>query len=157
MDVEMPEMNGIEATRKILFSRPETKVIALSGYMYPEYVREMLRAGASGYVYKSGENTDIAHAIRSVIAGHSCMKEPVNDVLVQDYVELLGTCRDLDLTEKERKVYRLSLKGKSNKEIAYEIDLDASTVRMHKESIRKKLGLPVGADISKYPVGKKTH
>jgi DNA-binding NarL/FixJ family response regulator len=155
MDVEMPVMNGVEATRRILASRPETKVIAFSGYLDMDYVREMLRAGASGYVYKSGVGSDIASAIRSAAAGHSCIEEPVTDVLVKDYVELLATGKDLDLTPKERQVSKLSLEGKSNKEIAYKLGMSESTVWTHKQNIRQKLGLPSDADISQYP--KRSH
>jgi two-component system response regulator NreC len=126
-------------------------VIAFSSHLDTDYLREMVRAGASGYIYKSGGRNDIAQAIRSVASGHSFINDPVKDVLVKDYVELLATGKDLDLTPQERRVHELFLEGKSNGGIACDLGISESTVWTHKQNIRKKLGLQSDADISQYP------
>ena len=117
MDVSMPELNGIEATRRLAASTPHTRVVALSMHKDSVYVREILRAGARGYLLKESVAGDLVSAVRSVASGESYLSPAVSNAVLDDYRRHVTNPIDL-LTSREREVLQMLAEGKTNKEIA---------------------------------------
>src|SRR5581483_10916666 len=117
MDVAMPELNGIEATRRIAGSAPHTRVIALSMHKDSVYVREVLRAGARGYLLKDSGAGDLVSAVRAVAQGEGYLSPAVSDAVLDDYRKHVTNPIDL-LSSREREVLQMLAEGKTNKEIA---------------------------------------
>src|SRR3954454_22241776 len=115
IDVTMPELNGIEATRRIAEISPRTRVLALSMHKDAVYVREILRAGARGYLLKDSIDTDMLAAVRAVAAGQGYLRPAVSDAVLSDYRRHVTDPLDL-LTSREREVLQLIAEGKTNKE-----------------------------------------
>lgn len=158
MDVEMPGMNGIEATRHIKSRSQETAVLALTMYEDDQYFFEMLRAGASGYVPKRAAPDELASAIRAVSRGEVFLHPSLAGRLVQDYlvrrdVETQEPAVD-DLTPREQEVLTLIAQGLSNGEIAEQLVISAKTVDRHRENIMRKLNLHNRVDLVKYALRK---
>src|SRR6202158_4853874 len=116
MDVAMPELNGIEATRRLIASSPKTRVLALSMHKDSVYVREILRAGARGYLLKESIDSDLVNAVRAVARGGGYLSPGVSDAVLSDYRRHVTDPLDL-LTSREREVLQLIAEGKPNKEI----------------------------------------
>ena len=146
MDCALPEMTGLEATRKILQSYPETAILMLSMHSEDTLVRQALDAGARGYVLKNAMDLDLARAIKSVAAGKS-----VIDPQVQRTETLKGE-RDAALTERELEVLQYIVAGKSNKEIASELDLSVNTISVHRANIMERLGIHKTAELVVYAI-----
>jgi DNA-binding NarL/FixJ family response regulator len=146
MDCALPEMTGLEATRKILQSHPETAILMLSMHSEDTLVRQALDAGARGYVLKNAMDLDLARAIKSVAAGKS-----VIDPRVQRTETLKGE-RDAALTERELEVLQHIVAGKSNKEIASELDLSVNTISVHRANIMERLGIHKTAELVVYAI-----
>ena len=146
MDCAMPKMNGLEATRKILESQPETLVLMLS--MHPEetLVRQALDAGARGYILKNAVDLELGAAIRRVVAG-----ETVLDSQLPQPSSLKGE-RDEHLTPRELEILQMIVDGKSNKEIATALDLSANTVAVHRANIMDALGIHKTAELVVYAI-----
>lgn len=158
MDIEMPGMNGIEATRRIKAQSPRTAVLALTMYEDDQYFFEMLRAGASGYVPKRAAPDELASAIRAVSRGEVFLHPSLAGRLVQDYllrrdVEEQEPPAD-DLTPREQEVLTLIAEGLSNNEIADQLVISAKTVDRHRENIMRKLNLHNRVDLVKYALRK---
>jgi two-component system, NarL family, response regulator NreC len=156
MDVAMPDLNGIEATRKIVGGNPHTKVIALSGHANKEFVREMLTAGASAYVLKKRAYEELARAIREVMKGKKYLSPDIARGVVDDYVELSSSISDtpafIVLTDREREVLQQLAEGKSTKEMADELNVSVKTVETHRRNIMQKLNLHSVAELTKYAI-----
>ena len=155
MDVAMPELNGIEATRQLMADLPATKVIALSMHSDRRFVIEMLRAGACGFVLKQGAYEELARAVETVMSGQTYLSAGVVDVVVRDYVnKLAGTDSPAysKLTVRERQVLQLIAEGNSTKEIAKVIRVSIKTVESHKLNIREKLGIDSLAGLTKFAI-----
>jgi two-component system response regulator NreC len=157
MDVAMPDMNGIEATRRIKSSQPQTAVLALTMYEDDQYFFEMLRAGASGYVPKRAAPDELVSAIRAVSRGEVFLYPSLAGRLVQDYlqrndVEERATVGEL--TSREQEVLTLIAEGLSNGEIADRLVISAKTVDRHRENIMRKLNLHSRVDLVKYALRK---
>ncbi|MCL4804366.1 MAG: response regulator transcription factor [Anaerolineae bacterium] len=158
MDVEMPGMNGIEATRRIKAQSPATAVLALTMYEDDQYFFEMLRAGASGYVPKRAAPDELATAIRAVSRNEVFLHPSLAGRLVQDYL----LRRDVeeqeppagDLTPREQEVLTLIAQGASNGEIADQLVISVKTVDRHRENIMRKLNLHNRVDLVKYALRK---
>jgi DNA-binding NarL/FixJ family response regulator len=146
MDCALPGLNGLEATRQILEESPETAVLMLS--MHPEttWVRQAIEAGARGYILKNAMDLDLAPAIRKVAAG-----ETVFDPQVEQPSVLKGE-RSGGLTQRELEVLQMIVDGKSNKEIAADLDLSANTVAVHRANIMNTLGIHKTAELVVYAI-----
>jgi DNA-binding NarL/FixJ family response regulator len=140
MDVAMPELNGIEATRRLAASMPHTRVIALSMHKDSVYVREILRAGARGYLLKDSGASDLVSAIRAVASGESYLSPAVSNAVLDDYRRHVTNPIDL-LTSREREVLQMLAEGKTNKEIAVVLNLSVYTVDAHRGRIMEKLNV----------------
>jgi len=159
MDISMPDMNGIEATRKIKEQDPNVVVLALTMHEDDQYFFEMLAAGASGYVPKRAAPNDLLSAIHAVHGGGVFLFPSVARALVQDYVQRAartGAARpSFDvLTEREREVLALIAQGLSNQEIADQLVISAKTVNRHRENIMAKLNLHSRVELVRYAIEK---
>lgn len=140
MDVAMPELNGIEATRRLADVSPRTRVLALSMHKDSVYVREILRAGARGYLLKDSIASDLLAAVRAVARGEGYLSPGVSDAVLNDYRRHVTDPIDL-LTSREREVLQMIAEGKTNKEIATVLNLSVYTVDAHRGRIMEKLNL----------------
>jgi DNA-binding NarL/FixJ family response regulator len=146
MDCQLPEMNGLEATRKILQTRPQTAILMLSMHSEDTLVRQALDAGARGYVLKNANDLDLAKAIKSVAAGQSVLDPSVRKA------ETLRGERESALTSRELEILQHIVAGKSNKEIASELDLSVNTVSVHRANIMDRLGIHKTAELVVYAI-----
>jgi DNA-binding NarL/FixJ family response regulator len=140
MDVAMPELNGIEATRRLAESAPRTRVLALSMHKDSVYVREILRAGARGYLLKDSIAGDLLAAVGAVARGEGYISPAVSNAILDDYRRHVTDPIDL-LTSREREVLQMIAEGKTNKEIAGVLNLSVYTVDAHRGRIMEKLNL----------------
>lgn len=140
IDVAMPELNGIEATRRMGEVAPRTRVLALSMHKDSVYVREILRAGARGYLLKDQVDSDLLAAVRAVARGEGYLSPAVSDAVLNDYRRHVSDPIDL-LTSREREVLQMIAEGKTNKEIATVLNLSVYTVDAHRGRIMEKLNL----------------
>jgi len=140
MDVAMPELNGIEATRRLGSSTPHTRVLALSMHKDSVYVREILRAGARGYLLKDSMAADLVSAVRAIASGEGYISPAVSNAVLDDYRRHVTNPIDL-LTSREREVLQMLAEGKTNKEIAGVLNLSVYTVDAHRGRIMEKLNL----------------
>lgn len=156
MDVSMPNLNGIEATRKVLAEVPGVKVIALSMHRDEPFVEKMLCAGASGYLLKDCAAEELCDAIRAVVANHVYLSPDIAGVLVKDYLHRLSGKSPAQggpsLTPREREVLQLVAEGKTSKQIASILDVSVKTVDTHRRQIAEKLNLHSVAELTKYAI-----
>jgi two-component system, NarL family, response regulator NreC len=158
MDIAMPNMNGIEATRRIVENHPETGVVILSMHYDESYVLRSLKAGAKAYLLKDALKAELISAIRAVSEGRSFFSPKISRVLQEDYIEALGR-KDADdsyelLTSREREVLQLVAEGKTNKEIAGILNVSMYTVDTHRTHILQKLNLHSVPELILYAVRK---
>ena len=151
MDVAMPELNGIEATRRLASSVPHARVVALSMHKDSVYVREILRAGARGYLLKDSGAADLVAAIRAVASGESYLSPAVSNAVLDDYRRHATNPIDL-LTSREREVLQLLAESKTNKEIAGVLNLSVYTVEAHRGRIMEKLNLHSIGELVRFAV-----
>jgi two-component system, NarL family, response regulator NreC len=158
MDIAMPNMNGIEATRRITSSQPRCNVVILSMHQDESYILRALKAGAKGYLLKDAARSDLLEAIRAVAQGRSFLTRKIGRMLQEDYVRQLEN-RGLDdtydlLTDREREVLQLIAEGKTAKEVANDLNISPTTVETHRTHIQEKLGLHSVAELVLYAVRK---
>ena len=155
MDVSMPLLNGIEATRQITRRVPETKVLVLSMYSDEAYVIQMLKAGATGYLLKDSADVDLLQAVQDVSRGKAFFSPAVARLMSDDYARQRGdnaVDRYESLSEREREIFQLVAEGRTNKEIAALLFISSSTVETHRARIMEKLDLHSAAEIVLYAV-----
>jgi DNA-binding NarL/FixJ family response regulator len=140
MDVTMPNLNGIEATRRMAQEVPRVRVLALSMHKDAVYVREILRAGARGYLLKDSSEQDLINAVRALAKGEGFISPAVSDAVLSDYRKHVTDPIDL-LTTREREVLQRIAEGQTNKEIAASLNLSVYTVEAHRGRIMEKLNL----------------
>lgn len=158
IDIAMPLLNGIEATRQIAKRAPSTRVLVLTMYSDEAYVNQMLQAGAAGYLLKESADVDLIQAVSAVSKGKSFFSPGVARVMLDDYVRQLAekgiTDRYESLSAREREIFQLIAEGKTNKEIAALLSISPSTVETHRARIMEKLDLHSAAEIVLYAVRK---
>ena len=155
MDVTMPDMNGIEATRKIVDGMPEVKVIALSMHSDRRYVLGMLEAGASGYLLKDCAFGELAGAIHQVVTGNTYLSPKIADVVVKGYLNKAleaSSATNVAMTSREREILQLIAEGFTAKEIAAHVFLSIKTVETHRRNIMQKLNMRSVAEMTKYAI-----
>ena len=155
MDINMPDLNGIEATRQLLKELPGVKVIALSMYSDKRFVAGMLRAGASGYMLKASTFDELSKAFATVIAGEIYLSPKVTGDLVEDYIGYLAQEKSAPtdvLTAREREILQLLAEGRSSKDIASSLHVSEKTVHTHRQNIMEKLHLYSVAELTKYAI-----
>ena len=155
MDITMPGLNGIEATRRIVEEFPAVKVIALSIHSKRRYVADMLSAGAAGYVLKECLFDELVQAIKAIATGGRYLSPRIADVVVSDYVKRLSTTVESPfeaLKTREREVLQLVAEGKSTKQIALDLHLSTKTIEANRRQIMEKLNIHSVAELTKYAV-----
>ena len=155
MDITMPDLNGIEATRQILSELPETKVIALSMHADRKFVREMLSAGASGYLLKDSAFDELSKALNAARNNQSYLSAAIDTTDLRVYLGRAksdGHALSALLSNREREVLQLIAEGKTTEHIASLLCVSGKTVAAHRTQIMKKLGLTSIAELTKYAV-----
>jgi len=156
LDIGMPLLNGIEATRQIVRRVPSVRVLILSMHSDEAYITQALQAGAKGYLLKDSADTDLIRAVTDIAAGRSFFSPAVAKVMLDDYVRHLAGKGIADrfetLSEREREIFQLIAEGHSNKEIADLLSISPTTVETHRARILHKLDLHSTAEIVLYAV-----
>jgi len=155
MDISMPDVNGIDATREITHDFPQVKVIALSMHSAKKFVREMFKAGASGYLLKDCEFDELADAIRTVMSGKSYLTPEITDVVVDSYVRTSTEDESsvfTALSKRERQVLQLLAEGKNTKQIGLKLHISPKTVEAHRLRVMEKLKIDNVAQLTKYAI-----
>ena len=155
IDIGMPDLNGIDATRQIVSESPAVKVIALSMHSDRKFVREMLSAGASGYLLKDSAFEELGTALTTVINNQTYLSPKIADTVVKDYlgkVEPKESKVSPALTKREREVLQLIAEGKTTKDIASQLYVSIKTIETHRKQIMDKVGLNSVAELTKYAI-----
>jgi DNA-binding NarL/FixJ family response regulator len=155
MDIGMPDMNGVEATRQILAEAPEVKVVALSMHADKRFVASMFQAGATAYLLKKSAARELLEAIGEVMKGQIYLGSQVAGVVVQDYVQHLGkdpSSSPDGLSPREREVLQLIVEGNTTPEIASVLNVSEKTVGTHRQHIMEKLDIHTIAELTKYAI-----
>ncbi|MHC4337862.1 MAG: response regulator [Planctomycetota bacterium] len=157
MDVRMPDMGGVQATKQINSEFPKVKIIALSMHSDSMFVVEMLRSGASGYVLKDCAFEELTRAIRTVMDNKIYLSPAISGVVVDDYLHRLQKVDYSDselLSDREREVLQLLAEGKSTKQIALKLHISNKTVETHRRQIMNKLDIHTVAQLTKYAISR---
>jgi two-component system response regulator NreC len=157
MDISMPDLNGMEATRWIVSKFPDVKIIALSMHSDATFVTEMLRSGAAGYLLKDCAFEELSRAIRTVMDDKTYLSPSISGVVVEDYLHRLSKADFSDsdvLSDREREVLQLMAEGNSTKQIAKKLHISVKTVETHRRQIMNKLDIHTVAELTKYAVRK---
>ena len=157
MDIGMPDLNGVEATRQVKAENPGVKVIALSMYADRGYVLGILEAGASGYVLKAGAYDELQRAVKAVTQGRDYLSPDITQMVIDAQVRApsqRGTSTRADLGPREREIVQLLAEGHTSPEIARRLHISTRTVETHRRNIMSKLDLHSVAEITKYAIRK---
>jgi len=155
MDIAMPDLNGIEASRQIVSEVPDVKVVALSMHAGEHFVSGMLGAGASGYLLKDCALEELCLAIRAVVSNQSYLSPKIAGIVVKGYrreLERAEPSSPSALTSREREVLQLVAEGKSSKKIASRLHVSVKTIEAHRHQIMSKLNLHTVAELTKYAI-----
>ncbi len=157
MDISMPGMGGLEATQRLRSSLPAIKILVFTMHDNKEYVLEIIRSGASGYVLKDTSTLELVRAIETVYRGGTFFSSKVSKLLLDQYIKKVSAGDEHaveQLTGREQEVLVLVAHGKSNKEIAGQLKIGIRTCEAHREKIMKKLKLHSVAELTKYAISK---
>ncbi len=158
MDISMPKLNGLEATRQIKKILPDVKVLILTVHTDEEYVYQILKAGASGYLVKQAAVEELIIAIKSVYKGDFFLSPSISKTVIEEYIQKAKTSGEEDrfafLTGREREVLQLIAEGHSNKEIAYLLNISVKTVEAHRANLMAKLDIHTTAELTQYSIRK---
>jgi two-component system response regulator NreC len=155
MDISMPNMNGLKATKKLREILPDIKILTLTRHTDDGYLKQLIGAGANGYVLKQSAPTDLLHAIRTVSAGNAYLDPSLTRKVMGGYVSRAESVRGEskgDLTDREEEVLRLISFGYSNKEIGARLEVSVKTIEAHKANAMRKLGISSRIDIVRYAI-----
>lgn len=155
MDIGMPDMNGIDATRSITSETKNVKIIALSMHSDRRFVLEMLKAGASGYLLKDSAFEELTLAINTVMSGQPYLSPKITDVVIKEYIHAMPKNEVsvfTALTNREREVLQLIAEGKSTKQIASYLNVSVKTIETHRQQIMEKLNIHSIAELTKYAI-----
>jgi DNA-binding NarL/FixJ family response regulator len=154
MDIAMPGLNGLEATRYIAKEFPEIPVLVLSMYASEEYVWQALRAGAAGYLLKGAELAELALAIKAVTCGETYLSPPISKHIIKDYVQRVGGKETMveRLTPRQREILQLIAEGVTTKEIANTLHISVKTVETHRAQLMERLGIHDIAGLVRYAI-----
>jgi two-component system nitrate/nitrite response regulator NarL len=155
MDIDMPNMNGLEATKLVREEFPDTRVLILSIHTNKEYVLQIIRSGAQGYVLKDTAPADLVRAIESVDSGEPFFSPDISQIVLNQYLEEAGADSAGDavkLTTRERQVLAMIAGGQSNKEMANQLNVGVRTIETHRERVMNKLDIHSVAGLTKYAI-----
>ena len=155
MDIGMPDLNGIDATRQIIKDYPKVKIIGLSMHSGKKFISEMLKAGASGYLLKDCAFEELITAIKTVLEGKTYLSPSITDVIVENYVRPSGQEEHSAfsmLSQREREVLQLLAEGKTTKQIGMALHISSKTVEGHRLRIMSKLNIDNVASLTKYAI-----
>lgn len=154
MDIGMPELNGIETTRIISKELSGVKVIGLSMHSNDKYVREMFRAGASGYLLKNCAFDELVEAIRTVAGGKTYVSPSIGSMIIQEYISKTDQEKSAFslLSQREREVLQLFAEGKTTKQAAARLHISPKTIEAHRLNLMNKLGIDNIAQLTKYAI-----
>lgn len=155
MDIDMPNMNGLDATRAIREECPGTKVVILSIHTNKHYVLQIIQSGAQGYVLKDADPAELAKAIESVDSGQPFFSPDINQIVLNQYLAEAGADENSQsnaLTNRERQVLAMIAEGQSNKEMANKLGVGVRTVETHRERVMNKLNIHSVAGLTKYAI-----
>lgn len=138
MDVDMVDINGIEATRRIMSDLPDTRIIALSGHEDQGFVEQMFKAGAVGYALKTSKLTEVIDAIQTVSENKNYLSPSITRTLIESYIR--RPRKQQVITDREKQILQLLHRGKRMKEIAFELNISVKTAYIHRQNLMKKLG-----------------
>ena len=155
MDISMPNVNGLKATKRLRRLDPEIKILTLTRHTDDGYLQQLIAAGANGYVLKQSAPTELISAIRAVASGQAYLDPSLTRKVMGGYVNRFESLRGEnkgELTDRENEVIKLIAFGYSNKEIATRLDLSVKTIEAHKANTMRKLGISSRIDIVKYAI-----
>jgi len=155
MDLSMPELNGIEATRQILSGAPDVKIVALSMHSDSLFVLNMIKSGASGYLLKDCALEELVKAIRTVVDQKTYLSPGVSDIVIRDFVtgwQTTSSSAFSVLSPREREVLQLMAEGKSTNQIADGLCVSVKTVEAHRKQVMTKQGIHSVAELTKYAI-----
>ncbi|MDX6530240.1 MAG: hypothetical protein QOH41_2530 [Blastocatellia bacterium] len=154
MDLAMPELNGIEATRYLTNTFPKVRVLILSIYTDEEHVYQALRAGAAGYLMKGAATEELELAIRTVAEGETYLSPPVSKLVIMEYIRRtnVGFSSLERLSSRQTQVLKLIAEGKTTKQIALELGISVKTVETHRSALMKRIGVRDVAGLVRYAV-----
>jgi len=158
MDIAMPGLNGLEATRQIKKRFPEVKVLILTMHANEEYIFQILRAGASGYVVKQAAPSELVSAIQAAYRGESFLSPSISRKVIEEYIRQAEATAEKDsydqLTNREREVLQLIAEGHPNREIAEMLHISVKTVETHRAHLMDKLDIHSTAELTQYAIRK---
>jgi len=158
MDISMPQLNGLEATRQLKKAMPDVKVLVLTVHLNEEYIYHAIRAGASGYLFKHVDVTELITAVNAVYRGESYLSPSVSRKVIDEYIrkaeENMGEDSLDYLTSREREVLQLIAEGHTNKEIGDLLSISVKTVEAHRANLMGKLDLHSTAELTRYAIRK---
>jgi DNA-binding NarL/FixJ family response regulator len=155
MDISMPDLNGIDATRRIIADHPKIKVIALSMHHDKQFVSEIFKAGASGYLLKDCAFDELEHAVRIVMDGKTYINSQIASLVIESLVNQPQPNSQKAfslLTDREREVLQLISEGQSTKEIALKLSVSPKTIESHRRQVMGKLNIRNVAELTKYAI-----
>ncbi len=155
MDIDMPNMNGLEATKFIREEHPDTRVLILSVHTNKDYVLQIIRSGAQGYILKDTPPADLVRAIEAVDNGEPFFSPDISQIVLNQYLEEAGADASGDsvkLTTRERQVLAMIAEGQSNKEMANTLGVGVRTIETHRERVMNKLNIHSVAGLTKYAI-----
>jgi len=153
MDISMPDMNGVEAARRICAARPQTRVVMLSMHSDAEHVYRALEAGATGYLLKDSAGAELVTAVRAVHAGRRYLAKKIDELVIAGYLgDTRGASPLQSLSKRERDILQLIVDGRSNREAAELLHLSVKTVETYRSRMLQKLGISNMAELMKFAV-----